>query len=362
MDRNHHVGSLGSRALRYFVAIAELGNLSRAADNLRISQPALSRQIKRLEDQLGVELLVRHWRGCKLTHAGERLYGQAVALQKQLHQVYVDIAEEAKVVRGAVTLAVTPAAGEILVPELVTRYRALYPSIQVTVRQGYSDSVEQLLEAGHADLAVFPTYGPSRSTSAQIVNKPLLVERELLVGPGARRMKRSYRFEELANIPLIVPVRGNGLRALIERLAMERAISLQFAAEVDGMTLIKALVKKQIGYTILPLHSIRPDLQSGALKAAEITSPPIERRFVVAHHAGRPLSRPANLMLPLVVEVTRELVSNGAWPNTTLTSEASIPRRAKNEEESRDPKSSSVAERRQMRCGTHLGHGRRQRS
>ncbi|HTZ37102.1 MAG TPA: LysR family transcriptional regulator [Stellaceae bacterium] len=310
--------SVASRVLEYFIAIAELGSVSRAAMRLGITQPALSRQIKRLEEQLGVPMLERHWRGVRLTPAGERLYQEASSLQRQFQQLCAELADGGGSPSGSVTIAVTPSAGDLLVPELIARYRALYPLVRVVIRQGYSEAVEQMLEEGHADFALFPTYPGARPPSANLLTQPLVRERELLAGPGDPPLQARYTFVELVELPLIVPARGNGLRQLLETVAADRRLTLAPIAEIDGMTLIKALVRRGLGCTILPLHAMQPEMGAGYLQAAEIVEPALERVYVTAWHATRALPRAAGAIAPLVPIVVNEMVATGAWPNAEM--------------------------------------------
>jgi LysR family nitrogen assimilation transcriptional regulator len=317
--------SIGSRSFHYFIAVADHGSFSRAAQSLRISQPALSRQIKRLEDHLETQLLLRHWRGIELTPSGQRLYDRATALQREFSNLSAEIAEEGRELRGSLVVAVTPTAGDFLLPDLVARYRKCNPHVEISIRQGYSDMVQHLLECGQADIAVFPTYGVDPSKSASLQMRPLLTELEFLVGHSGLDSKKTYSFREISRLPLVLPVRGNGLRTLVESIARTRDLTLSIAAEADGLTLIKALVSKGIGYTILPLVLVQKEIASGALQAARIGDPVIERTFMAAFHRKRGLSRAASHFLPLLVEDGRRAATSPRWPNARPVAAEDMP-------------------------------------
>ncbi|MGE3144695.1 MAG: LysR family transcriptional regulator, partial [Pseudorhodoplanes sp.] len=126
------------RELRYFSFVAELKSFSRAAAQLRIAQPALSRCVRQLEEELGVTLFDRHGRGVTLTEAGQTLYERAQTLLQGLRQARDDVATTSAVPRGSLRLAVPPAAGQGLAPSLIERYHALYPQVSIHIHEGVS--------------------------------------------------------------------------------------------------------------------------------------------------------------------------------------------------------------------------------
>jgi LysR family nitrogen assimilation transcriptional regulator len=295
--------SFGARAFRYFVSVAELGSVSRASAILGISQPALSRQLSQLESQLGFALLVRHFRGVRLTTSGERFYQEVLSLQRHFSQVCAEIADERDVPQGTVVLAITPTAAEAILPDLIVQYRARCPRVKIAIRQGYSDQVEHMLEGGHADLAVFPVYREFGSVSPQLVTKPVLKERQVLIGPRSAKMPGSYTLKEIARLPLILPGRNNGLRLVVERLASERGLELQIVAEIEGMDMLRALVAKGVGYSILPDHTVLGAHQKKLFKVAQITSPQLVRTLSVAWSGSRVLSQAATQMASLIFSI-----------------------------------------------------------
>src|SRR3546814_14168642 len=138
---------MDTRALRYFVHVAQLKSFSRAAAHLRIAQPALSRQIRNLEDELGVQLLTRSVRGVQMTEAGALLLERAEVILDQIKKARLEVAAEAGEPSGRLTLAVTPAAGPMLVPPLVERCEASFPKVSLRFVEGLPGVLHNALSA-----------------------------------------------------------------------------------------------------------------------------------------------------------------------------------------------------------------------
>src|SRR6185312_15645453 len=121
------------RSLSYFVRIAELGSITRAASHLRVAQPALTRQVQRLEDELGVALFTRVNRGVRLTEAGQKLLESAIRILRDVERTGDEIRAHDAHPSGKIILGVTPTLCPVLVPELFSRMRVHYPMIELKV-------------------------------------------------------------------------------------------------------------------------------------------------------------------------------------------------------------------------------------
>ena len=186
------------RELRNFMRVARAGSVSRAAQELRLAQPALSRQIKKLEHELGVSLFSRHGRGVRLSAAGALLLERAEAISHLVHETSEEIRGDRSPMRGRVTLGVPPAAGRILVPTFVERFQKAWPQTTLHVREGVASSLQEWLLEKRLDFAVM--HNPPHLESLEIA--PLLAERMMVVGPPPRRIKdakhpASFRIRDL---------------------------------------------------------------------------------------------------------------------------------------------------------------------
>jgi LysR family transcriptional regulator, nitrogen assimilation regulatory protein len=249
------------RALRYFVHIAEARSFSRAAAQLRVAQPALSRQMQKLEGELGTVLLLRTRRQLELTDAGHLMLQRAHSLLRQIAQTADDVRAQGTRVQGTMTVGVSPAIGEGLVPKIFSECGDRHPDLRLNVVEGFSSFIFKRLIDQEITLCLM--HNPPRHRGIEI--EPLQTEAMCLIGPGAGagRLPPAKAGMRLDEVRLILPNRTHNLRMLIERAIAADNGSLGETMEVDGYTTTKALILAGLGYTILPLSSVRHEVENG---------------------------------------------------------------------------------------------------
>ncbi len=306
------------RALRYFQMVANCGSYSRGADMLRISQPAVSRTIRKLEDELGTAVFERHGHGVRLTPAGQILLERSQLLFRQLEQTRAEIRSGMANPSGVVSFAVTPAAGYVLAPPLVERFHAEYPNVFLNFVGGFSGYIHEWLVRGQVDVACLHDPLPQRGFEIT----PLLNEQVLLVGkPGSLPAGRAYaRTADLANLPLIVPSLPNASRRLLDRWVAATPIPLNIKIEVNDHYVTRGLVKKGLGFTLLTRGAIAADLRCGELEAVPFR-PDAYWPLALVTCANAPRSAVVEAFIRTVRSVTRELAASGAWPGKLLDRE-----------------------------------------
>lgn len=304
------------RQLATFVQVADLGSISKAAERLRIAQPALSRQIRLLEEELKVALFTRHGRGMVPTPAGELLRGRAGGILRQVEEARADLMEEAGAVRGRVAFGMTPTVGDVLAARLVERFLALHPEVTLRVVTAYSGHLLEWLHGGEVDIAV--VYGTERVANVRI--SPLLEENLHFVAAGrtAARIGDAVRFAEVAARRLVLPGPQHGLRALVEGEARRRGLALDVVVEADSLQVQKALVAKRLGCTILPLASVHGEVEDGRLRAYPITAPRLSRRLVVAQPLGRQASNAVRRFGQVLRAEVADMVASKVWDGKLL--------------------------------------------
>lgn len=261
------------RELRYFMHVARVGSFSRAAAQLNIAQPALSRQLKKLEDELDVTLLIRNGRGVELTEAGSILLAQAESLVSQFE-------DAAKLVRGGeenfaghIVVGLPPTCGLLIGPVLFEMFRTRWPHAKLVLREGISTSLEEWLLDRRLDIAVMHNPLPLEGIHIE----PLLHERMVVVhnAPDGRdpATARGVRIRDLGDMPLILPALPHSNRRMLERAAHQHGARLNVVAEVDSVRFTMALVKRGVGQTIQTYAGAIRDLQAGELGARFIDRP-----------------------------------------------------------------------------------------
>lgn len=274
--------------LRYFMHVAEMGSFSKAAVHLRIAQPALSRQVGLLEQELGVALLYRDGRGAKMTHAGRDLFERSIKLFRYIAEIREAIVAHGNVIDGEVTVGVPPSVGAVLVPQVLVASKEQYPRLTVKVMESSSVPVlEEWLASGRVDLAILNAAAP---ISKSLTVTSLLTERTYLAGKpgGALREGGRRTLAETVALPLIVAQPLHGIRMLLDAACHEQKLELKPHFEVDSVAIMKELASRGAGYTILPYTVLKKDVDDGRLVIEEIVDPPIERELLVATATDRP--------------------------------------------------------------------------
>lgn len=304
------------RQLNTFLQVAELGSVSRASDRLRIAQPALSRQVRLLEEELGVPLFARHGRGMQLTPAGEALRARAGAILRQVEEARADLMDRAGTVRGRVVFGLTPTVGAVLATRLIERFLAEHPQVTLRVVHAFSGYLLEWLQAGELDIAV--TYGGL--TAAGVRQTPLLIEGMCLVAAAEAGLSphRAVPFADVAARRLVLPGPAHGLRKLVEAAARDQGLALNVAVEADDLEVLKDLAQRRLGATVLPLAAVRAAVDRQLLSAAPIIDPQITRKLVVVEPLGRPVSSAVTHFSQALRAEVAQMVEAGLWNGQLL--------------------------------------------
>lgn len=297
--------------LRTLVHVAELGSLSKAADRLRIAQPALSRQIRLLEEELGTRLFERHGRGMVITDAGRRALARATRIMAEVEEIRQDVSDAGATLSGRVAIGLPPTVAEIISVPLVRAFREAHPQVELRFVTAFTGYLLDWLQRGEVDVAVLYDPRPARS----VRSVPLMIESLYLVGPPEPALSptRVVPFARLADKTLLLPSARHGLRAIVERCAAEAGITLRVEIESDSLYTLKDLVRHGYGTTVLPLVPIHEDIAAKRLSAAPLTEPTPSRRLVLSFASDRPVSRAARFAAAAIKSVVTELVERGFW-------------------------------------------------
>ena len=277
------------RALRYFVYVAEARSFSKAAVQLGIAQPALSRQIRKIEDELGIELIRRAGRQLELTDAGLLLLERAHSLIRQIAQTADDVRAQGSRIRGTITIGLSPTVSESVGPAIVRECTARHPDLRLNFVEGFSAFIfKRLIDQ---ELTLCLMHNPPRHQGIEI--EPLLTEPMYLVGPGTASsghppVKAGMPPDRL---PLILPNRTHSLRMLVERALAEHGRRFGVAFQVDGYTTTKAFVAAGLGYTILPYSSVRDEVESRQLSAVRLHKPKLSWTLSIAYRKDQRTAR-----------------------------------------------------------------------
>ncbi|HEX6956801.1 MAG TPA: LysR substrate-binding domain-containing protein [Ferrovibrio sp.] len=302
--------------LRTLMHVAELGSLSKAADRLNIAQPALSRQVRLLEQELGVRLFDRHGRGMVITEAGREVLKRASRIMAELEEIRAAASDREAPLRGSISIGMPPTVSDIVSVPLVAAFRKAHPDVTVRLVSAYSGYLLDWAQRGDVDVSIL--YDPRASRTLR--SRPLLEESLFLIGPPQADLSpdRALPFRSIQDRRLLLPSRGHGLRDLVERLAAECAIALDVPVEANSFTTLKDLVSLGHGWTILPFAPIHGEIRAGRLSCAPLIDPVPVRRLALAYLSDRPATRLSRFAGKAVEEVVADLVGRGIWAGRLL--------------------------------------------
>jgi len=272
------------RQIQAFLNVAELGGFTRAAEKMRVAQPALSQQVRELEAELGIRLLDRTTRRVELTEGGKEFRNAAAKVIEDLENAARHAHELAERKRGRVAVAAPPLLAAAIVPPAIADFRVRYPGIQVKLVDARTDEIVEQVRSGEVDCGV----GTFRAGEDGLGVTPLARDSLMLfcgrTNVLARKAKVAWR--ELEGLPLIALTRDSGLRLLAEIGFESARIALIPAYEVSQITTALAMVEADLGIAVLPTYAWAAARES-KVAAAALVDPTIARDIVMITKAGR---------------------------------------------------------------------------
>jgi Transcriptional regulator len=302
MSTEKHLWDLNR--LHTFVEVARSGSLKAASLKLGMAQPAISRQMARLESECKGRLFERTGRGMVLTELGSRMLPMVERMLGQADELTESVASTAGVPFGDVRIGMLPSLYRHIGVPLFFAARKSYPGVRLQFFEGSAGQIDQWLGLGNLDIGLPYRYESNSGPEGD----PIISADSCLVGPGGDRLtsRDSVPFKTLHELPLILPSAPSGVRSTLDRLARQQGIELNIVVEADSTQLQTTIVAKGGAYTVLPELAITDYLARGELQAARIVDPVIERRVTLVLSSAHPPSYAARCIAKLM----REIVEN----------------------------------------------------
>lgn len=299
------------KQLRALVTVAETGNVTKASALLNIVQPAVSRQLRLLEEDMGTPLFERGRHGMELTESGKTMVEYARRILNEVARAKAEIRPTQGTVSGIVTVGLLASTCDLLSSVLVNSVAEKFPEIRVRVTVGYSGHLLDWLEKGDVDFALL--YDQKQPTGLQV--KPVVEEGLWVIGPPAAKLRRTrpIGLSQLAEQPLVLPSSPHALRALVEQAATLMGVDLTVAAETNELSVQKRLVMSGHGWTVLPGVAVVEDVARGTLTAAPLAEP-VLRKLILAVPTNRQPTAPVRCVVPLLLDCIKGAVRRGEWP------------------------------------------------
>ena len=295
------------RQLRVFEAVARHLSFSRAAEELHLTQPAVSMQVKALEAQAGLALVEQIGRRIYLTAAGRELHSRAQAIARELGAADAALSAMRGLTQGPLTIALVSTA-KYVAPPLLRRFLKAHPGVTLRLDVDNREKVITALAANAVDLAIMGRPPQNLETVAE----PFAPHPHAIVAAPSHRLARRRRvpLERVARETFIIREPGSGTRGLLERLFAEHGLALQVSMEMASNETIKQAVAAEMGISFLSLHTVGLELATRTLVLLDVAGLPIVRDWYVVHLAQKRLSPvAAALKAYLLAEGTRELAT-----------------------------------------------------
>ncbi len=299
--------NLNLRHLEAFVSVAAAGNFTRAAELLHISQPALTVQIRQLEEVMGVRLLDRNTRTVRLTKIGQQLAPVVQRILRELETVVAHAHDMAAGVRGTVSIAALPSACSMILPKIIAGYRAGHPGIAISLKDAVAQKVIAMVRNDEVDFGVGSFAEPD--PSIQVL--PLFTDRMRVVFPldSPLARKRKIGLKDLVNYPLILMDSQSSVRMLVDRAFSSIGHIPAPAYEATYMSSAVGMAKAGLGVTFLPSSTLEVSELSG-LASRVVDYPGLTRNIVAIRKAGRQLAPAAANFLNVLVAECKQIAGS----------------------------------------------------
>lgn len=304
------------KQLTALVTVAQFGSVTRAAQVLHLVQPAVSRQIRSLETELGVALFERTRTGMRPTGAGAIVVERAQRALREIERARAEVRPPGSDVAGIVNVGLLGTTLELLAHPLVEAVTRRYPGVDLRLSTAYSGHLQDWLDSGDLDLSL--VYNCESTPTVRVT--PLLQDELWVVGPpdAALHLDQPVDVSQALRHPFVMPVPGHGLRVLLDEAAAAAGVEPNVVVQTDSMMLQKMLVSAGEGWTALPAPGVIADVLAGRLSAAPLREPCVSRSVALALPRVSRTPAAVEVVAGQLLRLVRDAVRTGAWPAATL--------------------------------------------
>jgi len=312
------------RQLAALHAVARLGSVSRAATELHLTQPAVSNQLRLLEESAGAPLLEKHGRGIRLSGAGHVMARYAARMLELWREAGDEMAAHRGVFSGTLRVGLVTTA-EYLLPHLLVSFVGQHPDVKVKLQVGNRDQIVHMLAGQEIDIAIMGRPPAElKTTSAPFAKHPMA----FLASPRhALMQRRRVTLPDLADANLLIRERGSGTRTTLERLYKDAGLALHIGSELSSNEAIKQMCAAGFGAAFLSLSTCELELEAGLLAVVPMEGNPLERDWFVMHLASRALPQVASAFELYLRQNGQRLLDERALA-LAASGKAAVPRRS----------------------------------
>ena len=322
--------------LRSFVVVAEEASFTRAATRVHVAQPGVSAQVRRLESELGQQLLDRSGRSVRLTEVGTAVLPFARAALNAVANARLAVDELAGLIRGQVTVGMVSGCALPILAELLASFHQVYPGVSIALTEQNSDRLIELLTDGQLDLALIGAAGDATAD----VETAVIVEEELVVlvdpshplaaaatssaGPAGRATSGAITLKALRGVPLISLPRGTGVRMALDAACAEAGFTPNVIFEASALPMVAQLAAQGLGLAVVHASTANAANAANAANTANtanaagtepaprilhITSPQLRSRLELAWNSAPPANPAARVLVEHAQRFLRQLTA-----------------------------------------------------
>jgi DNA-binding transcriptional LysR family regulator len=301
--------------LASFLEVAKLQSFSRAAEKLFRTQPAISAQVRLIEQECGEKLFDRSGKKVLLTPAGEILSRYAQKMMGLHKEVLEAIAELNQTPRGKLYIGANEATCLYVLPKTFAKFKQLYPLVQISIYRNFSHKIVQKVQENAVDLGIVTL--PQTANNMEVI--PVFRDEVQVVVPKNHILakNRSVTVEEVAHHPLILPKTGH-TRVTIDRLLRAYRDHIQISMELASVETIKKFVGAGLGISLISRTYAQAEVAAGVLKLIPLDGQKIHRELGLIYRRDRYLSLPAKVFIEVVRESTKASVPKSTSTTNTI--------------------------------------------
>jgi DNA-binding transcriptional LysR family regulator len=287
-----------------FEAVARQLSYTRAAEELHLSQPAVSMQVRQLEDEVGLPLFEKLGRTIDLTEAGRELYYYSRSINRSLQEMEEVLEALKGVSRGRLSVAVASTVN-YFAPRLLAAFHLRYPGISLKLDVTNRETLVRQLEANSVDMVMMGQPPEAVDVESEVfMTNPLVV----IAPPGHPLVnERAIPLSRLSAETFVMREPGSGTRQAMERYFAEHGVAIRHGMQMTRNEAIKQAVRAGLGLSVVSLHTIELELETRRLVTLDVAGFPIERHWYLVYRRGKRLSPAARAFRDFVVSEAREL-------------------------------------------------------
>lgn len=286
--------------LHTFQTVARLNSFSRAAEELHLSQPAVSAQVVALENALKVKLFDRVGKKISLAESGHAVLSAAEEILDRVADLQRELTDLRELKSGKLCIGASQVVGVYLLPELLGRFRLQYPAIDLTMRVESARRVVDMLLANELDVAIVGE-GPL-ITDDRIAVKHILNDEMIVIVPGQHILaqRKTIKAAHLREMPFLLPRKDSASStSVLEQLAA-KGVALNSVMELGNVGAVKRAVEAGLGIAIVSRYAVMHELADGRLKSVHLAGMKLERHISLCWHHGKRFSRPTTAFINFI--------------------------------------------------------------